>query len=214
MVERLGIRVRRLRKLRGWSMQTLADHIGVKKETIYNLERGKTSTIRNIEGLAKIFEISVLELVTGTDVETDYAAIEAKITHLKEIDPNAGKVLKEHIRLLLDDFQKMLRSTIEANEKGFLKFAPRVGWNSVEMGRKIIRVLDILEIPADQHAQIIDELEESLIRQDDANAVLSDPRIKFGDDPTAYKQFRGAASSSDAAKAADERKKRKRKGEE
>ena len=61
---RFGIRLKTLRKARGWTQVYMAEHIGIDRSFISDLENGKKEIcIRNLEVLAKAFEITVSRLM-------------------------------------------------------------------------------------------------------------------------------------------------------
>ena len=62
---RLGNRLRTLRKQRGWTQVYMAEHVGIDRSFISDLENGKKEIcIRNLEVLARAFELSVSQLLT------------------------------------------------------------------------------------------------------------------------------------------------------
>lgn len=60
---RFGERVRELRRARGWSQEELAERADLDRTYISGIERGlRNVALRNIEQLAKAFNISLKEL--------------------------------------------------------------------------------------------------------------------------------------------------------
>ncbi len=65
---RLGIRIRELRKERGWRQVDLAKQSGVHSVYISDLERGTREVcLRNLAALAKGLNVLLSELVAGLD---------------------------------------------------------------------------------------------------------------------------------------------------
>jgi len=63
---RLGKRLRRLRKNREWTQVYMAEHVGMDRSFISDLENGKKEIcIRNLELLATTFGISISKLLSG-----------------------------------------------------------------------------------------------------------------------------------------------------
>lgn len=71
-MERLGIRIAKLRKKADLSQGALAKKIGRTRSTISQLEAGTTNNPRpvNLVGLANVFGLSVEDMVKGTDAES------------------------------------------------------------------------------------------------------------------------------------------------
>lgn len=62
---RFGNRLRALRKQRGWTQVYMAEHVGMDRSFISDLENGKKEIcIRNLEVLARAFDVSVSQLLT------------------------------------------------------------------------------------------------------------------------------------------------------
>jgi transcriptional regulator with XRE-family HTH domain len=63
---RLGKRVRKLRKQKGWTQTYLAVHTGLGRPFISNLETGKKEPcLRSLEILAVAFDLSLAKLMRG-----------------------------------------------------------------------------------------------------------------------------------------------------
>ena len=63
--EQLGIRLREVRTQRGYSIQALADHISVAKNTVRNIELGRTKPSLDL----------LVQLVCALDVSMDYIVL-------------------------------------------------------------------------------------------------------------------------------------------
>lgn len=64
--KRMGVRIRKLRKARGWSQTYLSVHSGLGRPFISNVERGqKELCLRSLEILALAFELSLSQLLRG-----------------------------------------------------------------------------------------------------------------------------------------------------
>ena len=65
---RLGERIRKLRREKGWRQIDLAEHSGVHEVHISDIERGaREICLNNLVALARGLEISVSALVKGID---------------------------------------------------------------------------------------------------------------------------------------------------
>jgi transcriptional regulator with XRE-family HTH domain len=65
---RLGKRIRKFRKEKGWRQIDLAEQSGVHEVHISDIERGaREICLNNLIALAKGLEISISELVSGID---------------------------------------------------------------------------------------------------------------------------------------------------
>jgi transcriptional regulator with XRE-family HTH domain len=66
--ERFGVRLRRLRKARGWTQVRAAEEFGIDRSYISDMERGKKNVcLPTMEVLAQGFGISLAQLVRGLD---------------------------------------------------------------------------------------------------------------------------------------------------
>jgi transcriptional regulator with XRE-family HTH domain len=62
---RLGKRLRTLRKQQGWTQVYMAEHIGMDRSFISDLENGKKEVcIRNLDVLADAFGLTLSQLLT------------------------------------------------------------------------------------------------------------------------------------------------------
>jgi transcriptional regulator with XRE-family HTH domain len=63
---RLGKRIRALRKAKGWNQDDLAQHMGLGRTYISNVERGrKNPSLRTLEILAVGFKMSLIQFLDG-----------------------------------------------------------------------------------------------------------------------------------------------------
>ena len=61
----LGKRLRTLRKRRGWTQVYMAEHVGIDRSFISDLENGKKEVcIRNLQVLARAFDMSMSQLLS------------------------------------------------------------------------------------------------------------------------------------------------------
>jgi transcriptional regulator with XRE-family HTH domain len=61
----LGKRLRALRKARGWTQVYMAEHVGMDRSFISDLENGKKEIcLRNLELLAATFDVSIAKLMS------------------------------------------------------------------------------------------------------------------------------------------------------
>jgi DNA-binding XRE family transcriptional regulator len=62
---RFGKRLRKLRMSRGWTQVYMAEHVGIDRSYISDLENGKKEIcIRNLEVIATTFDMTVSQLMT------------------------------------------------------------------------------------------------------------------------------------------------------
>jgi transcriptional regulator with XRE-family HTH domain len=60
---RLGDRIRKLRKKRGWTQVVMAEKLGIDRSFLADVERGKRNvSILNVELMAKGFKVSLSQL--------------------------------------------------------------------------------------------------------------------------------------------------------
>jgi transcriptional regulator with XRE-family HTH domain len=66
MLVRLGSRVRKLRKQRGWTQVVMAEKIGIDRSFLADIERGRrNSSIGTLDLIAKGFGKSLSQLFSG-----------------------------------------------------------------------------------------------------------------------------------------------------
>ena len=65
---RLGVRIRELRKARGWRQLDLAEQAGINENYVSDLELGRKEVcLRTLSMLARAFGIKLDELLSGVD---------------------------------------------------------------------------------------------------------------------------------------------------
>ena len=63
LLVRLGDRIRKLRKKRGWTQVEMAEKVGIDRSFLADVERGKRNTsILNLELMAKGLKVSLSQL--------------------------------------------------------------------------------------------------------------------------------------------------------
>jgi transcriptional regulator with XRE-family HTH domain len=63
---RLGARIRKLRQRQGWTQVEMAEHVGIDRSFLADVERGKRNiSILNIELIAKGLKISLSKIFSG-----------------------------------------------------------------------------------------------------------------------------------------------------
>jgi transcriptional regulator with XRE-family HTH domain len=63
LLVRLGDRIRKLRKARGWTQVVMAERVGIDRSFLADVERGKRNlSILNLELIAKGFKVSLSQL--------------------------------------------------------------------------------------------------------------------------------------------------------
>jgi transcriptional regulator with XRE-family HTH domain len=68
ILEQLGMRIRYLRKRKGWSQEDLALEANVNKNYICDLEKGRRNpTLKLLEKISLAFDITISELTKGLE---------------------------------------------------------------------------------------------------------------------------------------------------
>jgi transcriptional regulator with XRE-family HTH domain len=63
LLVRLGNRIRKLRKKRGWTQTVMAERVGIDRSFLADVERGKRNvSILNVELMAKGLKVSLSQL--------------------------------------------------------------------------------------------------------------------------------------------------------
>lgn len=63
LLTRLGDRIRKLRRARGWTQAVMAERVGIDRSFLADVERGKRNvSILNLELIAKGFKLSLSQL--------------------------------------------------------------------------------------------------------------------------------------------------------
>jgi len=63
LLTRLGDRIRKLRRARGWTQVEMAEKVGIDRSFLADVERGKRNiSVLNLELIAKGFKISLSQL--------------------------------------------------------------------------------------------------------------------------------------------------------
>ena len=63
---RFGLRLKSLRKKKGWTQVELADYLGLRRTYVSDLERGKRNvSLLTLEVIARGFKLSVSQLMRG-----------------------------------------------------------------------------------------------------------------------------------------------------
>lgn len=67
-LEKIGHRIRELRRVKGWSQEELADHANLHRTYISSVEQGKRNLAAvNLKGLANAFGMSISEMLKDID---------------------------------------------------------------------------------------------------------------------------------------------------
>ena len=67
---RFGHRVRELRKAKGFSQESFAEHCGLDRSYMGGIERGERNVaLRNVEIIAKALGLTISELMQGVEAE-------------------------------------------------------------------------------------------------------------------------------------------------
>jgi transcriptional regulator with XRE-family HTH domain len=71
----LGLRIRELRKLKGYSQESFADYCGVHRTFMGTLERGESNlSFSNLVKISKALKITLSELLEGIEKRADQLA--------------------------------------------------------------------------------------------------------------------------------------------
>jgi transcriptional regulator with XRE-family HTH domain len=63
---RLGDRIRKLRKRRGWTQTVMAERVGIDRSFLADVERGKRNiSVLNLDLIAKGFKLSLSRMLSG-----------------------------------------------------------------------------------------------------------------------------------------------------
>jgi transcriptional regulator with XRE-family HTH domain len=87
-IKKIGKEIRRIRTLRGYSQETLAEKIGVSYQQIQKYEKGDSELkINRLESIAEALEVPLLELINInsselSDPKQNYSSDEAKLFQL------------------------------------------------------------------------------------------------------------------------------------
>ena len=104
LIKSLGLKLKTLRKARGFSQEQLAEMIDKSVDTISNIERGKFSTsLDTAIDLAKVLNVEVYELFMTHDIKT---TDKTKMTLIAEI-----------IDQLHDQPEEILQFTLEQTKQ-------------------------------------------------------------------------------------------------
>lgn len=119
-ISELGLNIRKIRELKGWSVNRLKQESGVGYATLHDIESGKSQNLNstNLEKVAKALDVSTNELL-GIEV------IEYTVTDLEE----TLETILESDELELDGF------LITEDEKEELMEFFKIGMNNIRRGR-------------------------------------------------------------------------------
>lgn len=96
-----GLKIKELRKKRGWTQAQLAQHVGVSQPTIASMERGDQNTARSLPRVARALEAEI------TNLDPDFPAMILSAA----IDPRSALTAFEVMmeRLLPDSYDQPAR---------------------------------------------------------------------------------------------------------
>ena len=67
---RFGHRIRELRKAKGFSQESFAEHCGLDRSYMGGIERGERNVaLRNVEIIARALDLTISELMQGVEAE-------------------------------------------------------------------------------------------------------------------------------------------------
>ncbi|WP_438782197.1 helix-turn-helix domain-containing protein [Enterococcus sp. DIV0187] len=94
MIENFGANVTRLRKDRGLSQEELADKLGMKKQSISNIERGnRYPTFETLERIASVLNASPIQLF-GTLKEIAVSDVPVVLDRIDEYDERVRQIFQ------------------------------------------------------------------------------------------------------------------------
>ena len=80
IVRDLGVTVRRLREARGWSQEQLAEHAGLNRSYVGEIERGSViASIVTVEKLAQALDATIAALLCASPVDSPRTATAAAV---------------------------------------------------------------------------------------------------------------------------------------
>ncbi|MFM0171216.1 helix-turn-helix domain-containing protein [Paraburkholderia sediminicola] len=84
LVREFGAAVRRLREARGWSQEQLAEHAGLNRSYVGEIERGSAiASIVTVDKLARAFQVPIERLLNPSSDGADISAL----AHPARVDP-------------------------------------------------------------------------------------------------------------------------------
>jgi len=98
--KKLGMRIRQLRKIKGWTQEKLAEKAGMDYKYLGAIERGeKNLTLANIEKIAKGLGVEIYQLFLFSlkEVPSEEEITEIKIKDLLDMCNNKEKKFLLHI---------------------------------------------------------------------------------------------------------------------
>ncbi|EPN9336299.1 helix-turn-helix domain-containing protein [Enterococcus faecalis] len=113
MIENFSKNVARLRKERGYSQEDLANKLGVKKQTISNIERGtRYPTFDTLEKIVQVFNVSSVQLF-GTEKEIEVADTSYVMDRMDDYEDKMQSMMR--FAKIFDDYY--LKEIDAAHEK-------------------------------------------------------------------------------------------------
>lgn len=171
MIENFGRNVARLRKQRGWSQEELATEIGVKKQSISNIERGvRFPTFETLEKFANTFNATPVELF-GSPKEVALNDVPAVLDRIDAYDERIRTIFK--ISQVMDHYSAAELDKIAYQVDHILTFfAPHERYDEdgvPEMdkdGKVIMYPGTITKLPLDKLAETVKQIDFVLKNQD------------------------------------------------
>ncbi|HVW96135.1 MAG TPA: helix-turn-helix transcriptional regulator [Mucilaginibacter sp.] len=81
-MERIGDKIRQIRLQKGWSQETVANHLGISIPAVSKIEKGITDpNLSRLEEIANLFELSVIALLLWKDEENQQENEELRLLH-------------------------------------------------------------------------------------------------------------------------------------
>jgi transcriptional regulator with XRE-family HTH domain len=89
-LQSVGLRIKTLRKEKGYTLADLGDNIGLDKSNVYRLERGKNFTLETLIKIAGFLEVHPKELL-DVPYDIDFKQIEKAIDDKRKRRSTANK---------------------------------------------------------------------------------------------------------------------------
>lgn len=93
-----------MRLQKGWSLKETAKRIGVSVETVCTYQRGTTPNFKYLTKIAKAFDISLEQLITGADGKLK--PLEHDFNWFKQYYSSTTRIEKAKIRQFIDDAER------------------------------------------------------------------------------------------------------------
>ena len=109
----MGNRICEIRKKKGWTMEYLAQKLGVQKSAVNKWEKGLVDNIRRetIMNMAKLFDVNPVWLM-GYDVPKEPPVVTMETKERVDLDLDASEVAKAYSKLSIEG-KNMIRKMMD-----------------------------------------------------------------------------------------------------